>query len=42
MEIGREAILKLYRNLLKETKKWNSYNYRYFSKTCFVYFSKTR
>lgn len=30
MEIGREAVLKLYRNLLKESKNWNSYNYRYF------------
>ncbi|XP_034935977.1 LYR motif-containing protein 4 [Chelonus insularis] len=28
MACGREAILNLYRNLLRESKKWKSYNYR--------------
>ncbi|XP_043462484.1 LYR motif-containing protein 4 [Leptopilina heterotoma] len=31
MEIGRETVLKLYRNLLKESKNWNSYNYRMYA-----------
>ncbi|XP_057325225.1 LYR motif-containing protein 4 [Microplitis mediator] len=28
MAYGREAVLKLYRNLIRESKKWSSYNYR--------------
>ncbi|KAG8037385.1 hypothetical protein G9C98_005595 [Cotesia typhae] len=25
---SRDAVLKLYRNLIRESKKWSSYNYR--------------
>ncbi|XP_008545522.1 LYR motif-containing protein 4 [Microplitis demolitor] len=28
MAYGREAVLKLYRNLIRESQKWSSYNYR--------------
>lgn len=28
MANGRNAVLSLYRNLIRESKKWNSYNYR--------------
>ncbi|XP_011309686.1 LYR motif-containing protein 4 [Fopius arisanus] len=28
MSCGRAAVLNLYRNLIRESKKWNSYNYR--------------
>ncbi|EGI70576.1 PREDICTED: LYR motif-containing protein 4B [Acromyrmex echinatior] len=27
----RDAILSLYRNLIRESKKWNSYNYRMYA-----------
>lgn len=28
---SRDAILSLYRNLIRESKKWNSYNYRMYA-----------
>lgn len=28
MASSRKVILSLYRNLIRESKKWNSYNYR--------------
>ncbi|KAG7213786.1 hypothetical protein KM043_003006 [Ampulex compressa] len=28
MAVNREAILSLYRNLIRESKKWSSYNFR--------------
>lgn len=28
MASSRKVILNLYRNLVRESKKWNSYNYR--------------
>ncbi|KZC09067.1 Protein bcn92 [Dufourea novaeangliae] len=28
---SRDAVLKLYRNLIRESKKWNSYNYRMYT-----------
>ncbi|XP_077276336.1 LYR motif-containing protein bcn92 [Temnothorax americanus] len=31
MNPGRDAILSLYRNLIRESKKWSSYNYRMYA-----------
>ncbi|XP_076766065.1 LYR motif-containing protein bcn92 [Xylocopa sonorina] len=31
MAASRNAILSLYRNLIRESKKWNSYNYRMYA-----------
>ncbi|XP_043509677.1 LYR motif-containing protein 4 [Frieseomelitta varia] len=31
MASNRRAILSLYRNLIRESKKWNSYNYRMYA-----------
>ncbi|KAL6268629.1 hypothetical protein P5V15_001763 [Pogonomyrmex californicus] len=31
MALSRDAILSLYRNLIRESKKWNSYNYRMYA-----------
>ncbi|KAL0119720.1 hypothetical protein PUN28_007869 [Cardiocondyla obscurior] len=28
MSPSRDAVLSLYRNLIRESKKWNTYNYR--------------
>ncbi|XP_012253587.2 protein bcn92 isoform X2 [Athalia rosae] len=28
MAVTREAIIGLYRNMIRQSKKWNSYNYR--------------
>lgn len=31
MASNRRAVLNLYRNLIRESKKWNSYNYRMYA-----------
>ncbi|XP_003488570.1 LYR motif-containing protein 4 [Bombus vosnesenskii] len=31
MASSRKVILSLYRNLIRESKKWNSYNYRMYA-----------
>ncbi|XP_033327141.1 LYR motif-containing protein bcn92 [Megalopta genalis] len=31
MANNRNAVLSLYRNLIRESKKWNSYNYRMYA-----------
>ncbi|XP_033230899.1 LYR motif-containing protein 4 [Belonocnema kinseyi] len=31
MGLGREAVLKLYGDLIRESRKWHSYNYRTFA-----------
>ncbi|XP_071864861.1 LYR motif-containing protein bcn92 [Bombus fervidus] len=31
MASSRKVILSLYRNLIRESKKWNSYNYRLYA-----------
>ncbi|XP_012217429.1 LYR motif-containing protein 4 [Linepithema humile] len=31
MGLSREVILSLYRNLIQESKKWSSYNYRMYA-----------
>lgn len=31
MASSRKVILNLYRNLIRESKKWNSYNYRMYA-----------
>ncbi|XP_060821265.1 LYR motif-containing protein 4 [Bombus pascuorum] len=31
MASSRKVILNLYRNLIRESKKWNSYNYRLYA-----------
>ncbi|KOX72179.1 LYR motif-containing protein 4 [Melipona quadrifasciata] len=31
MASNRRAVLSLYRNLIRESKKWNSYNYRMYA-----------
>ncbi|XP_011702096.1 PREDICTED: LYR motif-containing protein 4 [Wasmannia auropunctata] len=31
MSLSRDAILSLYRNLIRESKKWSSYNYRMYA-----------
>ncbi|XP_053981187.1 protein bcn92 [Hylaeus volcanicus] len=31
MAVDRNVILSLYRNLIRESKKWNAYNYRMYA-----------
>ncbi|XP_015521259.1 LYR motif-containing protein 4 [Neodiprion pinetum] len=31
MAVAREMIVNLYRNLIRESKKWDSYNYRMYA-----------
>lgn len=31
MATSRDAVLNLYRNLIRESKKWSSYNYRMYA-----------